>query len=380
MLQKTTQTFFAALTVLVMVGSANAEPLVYEGLQYGAGEKLEGQPNGAPEVDATGLAGKWSIDNVGNDWTIQSESLLFGDLPTLGGHVTNGNDANAYRDSDVNWRGLTADAQTGLASAGEVWFSILAKLEVPPASWGAAEDGCALTNQPLTSPRVRANSGDGLAGFGIGAEGFADFQPYAWDGTDVITGTDANPALDTVVGQTYLLVGNIVFDSGTGGADAYTLYNYELNGDTVVDGTLTQIGDTLEVDVTQADLDTVTLTRQRSVAYDELRIGTSLADVVPGVPEPEPDLPGDANGNGFVDDDDLAILLSNWEQDVGTITTWELGDFTKDTDVDDDDLAVLLGNWTGPPPGGAAVPEPATLALMGLGGLMIARRRRARAG
>ncbi len=88
---------------------------------------------------------------------------------------------------------------------------------------------------------------------------------------------------------------------------------------------------------------------------------------------------GDANFDRFVDDTDLSVLLSNWEQDPGTMTTWELGNFTLalgDTDVDDIDLSVLLANWTGPPPAGVAVPGPATLSLLTLGGLAVMRRRR----
>jgi len=80
--------------------------------------------------------------------------------------------------------------------------------------------------------------------------------------------------------------------------------------------------------------------------------------------------PGDADGDGDVDDDDLSLLLANWgSQSAGC----GQGEFNDTPPVDDDDLSLLLANWTGTP---GAVPEPATMALVALGGLALIRRKR----
>ena len=56
----------------------------------------------------------------------------------------------------------------------------------------------------------------------------------------------------------------------------------------------------------------------------------------------------DLTGNGFVDFDDLTVLLSSWNQDVSA-TLGNLVD-AENTPVDFDDLTVLLAAWTGPEP------------------------------
>jgi formylglycine-generating enzyme required for sulfatase activity len=77
--------------------------------------------------------------------------------------------------------------------------------------------------------------------------------------------------------------------------------------------------------------------------------------------------PGDANGDGRVDINDLTILLTNYGL---TGTTWIQGEFTGDGTVDVNDLTIVLANFgygVTAAGGLAAVPEPSGLVLIGLG-------------
>jgi hypothetical protein len=84
------------------------------------------------------------------------------------------------------------------------------------------------------------------------------------------------------------------------------------------------------------------------------------------------DIPGDANHDGVVNVGDLGILAGNY----GTLTdaTWEMGDFNGDGAVNVGDLGILAGNYG--TTAAAAVPEPATLSLLGMGIFALLRRKR----
>ena len=79
-------------------------------------------------------------------------------------------------------------------------------------------------------------------------------------------------------------------------------------------------------------------------------------------------LEGDANGDGTVNINDLTTVLSNFGKTVGG--DWSTGDFIGDGRVDINDLTAVLSHYgqsIGSPAAATAVPEPATIGLLGLG-------------
>jgi len=277
--------FALTASLVVAATSANAAVVVYEGFQYDAvNDSLEGQPDGGTDIDATGLTGVWddTLDN-GDNLFLKSGSLGFGDLSTNGNHV--GFDSNT--NNDIFTRGLSAGAQGVTAAVDEIWFSILA--EKLQNNFSAAEGGFVLANQTVGNSRILENDGtDGLAGFGVAPTTSGDdWTAYAWDGSSQSAG-DAALTVGVGSGDIRLLVGHISYDTGAGGTDEYTLFEYLLNGGSVEGGTLNQIASTLEVNVDQSLLDTVNLTRQVNTNFDELRIATTLEEAL-GLPAPIPE-------------------------------------------------------------------------------------------
>ncbi len=273
----------------------HAELLVYEGFEYGnPGDPLHGQPDGSgipSDVDAIGLGGTWQDQTslTSSDFRIVAGSLVFGDLPVKGNHVAPVDRLN----NDIMVRPITAD----LAAGTELWFGILA--EKVANNFNNGQGGLVIGSQAVNNSQINKDTGStGLVGFGFGpTTAGTNWTPFAWNGTSQTAG-DAALAVGVGTGDVRLLVGHVSFNTGTGGADEYTLYELQLNAGSIDGGTLSPIASTIEIDIDETQLDTLSLTRHVETSYDEIRMAVTFDELL----------------GGIFDDDDEDGIPNWWEE------------------------------------------------------------------
>ena len=124
------------------------------------------------------------------------------------------------------------------------------------------------------------------------------------------------------------------------------------------------------------DLDPIT---EGDVSFDRIWLTLRTSDETMGydniiVDYLAPEIPGDANGDGLVNDTDGAALAANWQQ---SNKAWADGDFNADGWVDDADASIMAANWGYGASEATAVPEPSGIVLwLCVAALAALRRRR----
>ena len=83
-------------------------------------------------------------------------------------------------------------------------------------------------------------------------------------------------------------------------------------------------------------------------------------------------VPGDCNGDGYVNSTDLDVVRAHWGQSASGAAN---GDLSGDGVVNSSDLDQVRSNW-GATPGAAVVPEPSIFLLLSLTGLLFVWKRR----
>lgn len=254
-----TRQLIAISLLALFTASTRADLLVYEGFDYTPGSNVdETTLNGG-----TGWSGAY-VQDIGNQAIeIEAQTLApHGNLQTSG---------NQWRRTDTGdetlSRGISADLDDGNT---ELWFSLLFQAN------GTSNGGWGLTTAGFNGAFSNGTPnflGSGESGFGFEVTATSKtLQALAWeeDGT-------RNDGNNYVLGSTtHLLAVQLIF----GATDTVNIYDV---GTDLAQGSVVS---TVSGDVDEASLAFFAAGSKRQYIMDEIRVGTSFADVVVAIPEP----------------------------------------------------------------------------------------------
>ncbi|VGO19646.1 CBM96 family carbohydrate-binding protein [Pontiella sulfatireligans] len=226
------------------------QQLAYEGFEYLAGNKIHGLNGGF------GFSSAWVSTQAGiadENFEIVSAGDTWGDLPVSSNRLSRVGTGGTESIS----RMLTADLdETNL------WFSVLWR---PSSNEGFAIGSGALLEDGSVPDYI-----DGDVGFGFMNTDNASARASIWSASGR---TDSSGVIAISQDAPILLAGYIEFNAGTSGEDRITLYPVTTN---LTLGTSIS----LELDVDETTLNTLTMETNRGPGYDEIRLGRSFEDVV----------------------------------------------------------------------------------------------------
>ncbi len=382
-------TLSAATAAVGLVGSAHAQLIAADSFVEGAGSDTYTDGLRLDLTDATvgtfGFSERWTSGTA----NLQGDVNTLEEPPITDNYATGGKGSYLASSSDAFRRAFRPlDEYTPVANGDDYFMSFLVN---PGGNFQtSADDGRALigfTNffDDFAFVNVPGSSNVfglqvGYKGNGGGGDNDFDLIMSARDSSGDLVDFSLAPGLANATNLVVLKV------TPTAAADEVTFWVDPTDGSSetalgttaAATGTLSTFAFNEPGDVDR--LNVATLGWGRSFFYDEPRFGYDLNSVL-GI-EDTPRLPGDANGDGVVNLADFGILRGNFGASGATFAT---GDFNGDGLVNLADFGILRANfgnsintqqlalvdaWV------ATVPEPTSLAVLGLGGLAMLRRRR----